>query len=99
MFMPPEARAALWSEMLVQLLCFAVFCYIGYVWIPDVDDTLYPKIGTAVSIYLFIGSQLLYSRGIYPPASAKIRAGKMDLRWGWRVLYWQCWWPMYWRKK
>jgi hypothetical protein len=97
--MPPEVRAALWSEMLATMVCVALFSFLGYGWIPDIDDTFYPYLGGLIFGYLFIGGQVLPQRGISPPASAKIAAGQVDLGWGLRLLYWQCWWPMYWRKK
>lgn len=97
--MSPEKRAVIVSELLAQLVCLAVFCLIGYGWIPDVDNTLFPPLGIALTVYLFIGNQVLYSRGIWPPASAKIKAGKVDVAWGLSLLYWQCWWPSYRRKK
>ncbi|NOT81550.1 MAG: hypothetical protein HOP01_02320 [Gallionella sp.] len=46
-------------------------------------------------IYLTVGNVVMLAIGVFPASSQKILAGRVDVEWGLRNLYWTCWWPWY----
>ncbi|MEQ1526138.1 MAG: hypothetical protein ABL911_05265 [Gallionella sp.] len=42
-----------------------------------------------------VGNVVMLAIGVFPASSQKILAGRVDVEWGLRNLYWTCWWPWY----
>lgn len=82
------------SDFLSNIILGGVLILIGFQ-IPDVKNTLYAEIIGGLFIYSAIGSLIMRAKNIYPNASARIVAGRVDIYWGFLVQYWSLWWPAY----
>ncbi|MEQ1525994.1 MAG: hypothetical protein ABL911_04525 [Gallionella sp.] len=64
-------------------------------WIENVEESSYSSVVCFLIIYLTVGNVVMLAIGVFPASSQKILAGRVDVKWGLRNLYWTCWWPWY----
>lgn len=87
-----------WSDLLASGIAGLLLLVFGFL-IPDVDSTWYPSIASMLVIQAAIGSVVLHSRKIEPPATKVLTRGNIDIFWGFKYLWWTLWWPMFLGKK
>ena len=93
-----EHSSAKFAQLNSKLTVWIAFCVCliewGF-WIENVEETSYFPIVCFLLIYLTVGDVVMLAIGVLPAPSQKIIAGKVDVKWGLRNLYWTCWWPFY----
>lgn len=83
------------SEMIAIAIIISVFLFIGFYLIPDVDQTSYPYVISAILAQATIGVVVIEGKRVLPPLSKRLMAGDIDVAWGFKYLWWTLWWPVF----
>lgn len=86
------------SEMMAWFIFGGSIIAIGFL-IDEVDDTIYPPIAVIAMAYVGAGDFIMALKEVHPKLSNQIKNGKIDIDWGFKYLYWSCWWPLYVKNK
>lgn len=83
------------SNWIALLIVCGVMLFIGFYLIPDVNETIYPYVGSLFLVQATIGIIVIERKQISPPLSQKLLDGGIDVVWGFKYFWWTLWWPMF----